>query len=151
MVDASDGSEIAPFVAADLDDMDDPPEVEAPTKESLLARIRHAEKEMGGHLIPDSAIEISLRQVIISADRLHLPEVRIAAERLLAGMPVGHFDCPIHTQCRLEETDQRIKTRHIRKAVEYGEAEWDEAHGVYTWTVELWPTWNKTGSRKGGQ
>ena len=149
VVGSPDASEITPFLGADLDDMDEPPEAKAPTEESLFGRVRRAERELAGHLIPDSSVEVTLRYLIGIADRYHHPGVKAAAERILAEMPGDHFNCSIHPQCHIEETDLRIKTRHLRKAVEYGEAEWDETNGFYTWTVEEWPIWQTRATRKG--
>lgn len=116
-------------------------------EDNLLGRVRWAQKELAGHLIPDSWSEMVLRDVIVSADRLHLPKVRAAAERVLAEIPGDHFDCPIHPQCRLEETDMRMKTRHLAKAVEYRQVEWDDVNGMYTWSADDWPEWRSRTSR----
>ena len=142
VVGSPDASEIVPFLGADLDDMDEPPEAKAPTEESLLGRVSWAERELAGHWIPDSSIEMILRQVIAQATSRGFTTAKQAAEEALAHIPESNFNCPVHPQCRLEETDLRIKTRHLRKAVEYGEADWDGTNGIYTWTVEEWPQWS---------
>ena len=119
----------------------EPVEASMFSEESALKQVAWAEHELAGTLMPDSFVEKLLRGVIAFATSRGFLTAKEAAEEVLRQIPEANFDCPLHTQCRLEETELRMKTRHLQKAVEYGRAAWDDTNGIYTWSAEDWPEW----------
>ena len=125
----------------------EPVEASMFSEESALKQVAWAEHGLAGTLMPDSFVEKLLRGVIAFATSRGFLTAKEAAEEVLRQIPEANFDCPLHTQCRLEETELRMKTRHLQKAVEYGRAAWDDTNGIYTWSAEDWPEWRSRTSR----